>query len=175
MKRTMPGLPVRHQLPEPTQTHVHWVSDAIHPTISSSVVPFSSLQSFPASGSFPMNLLFTSGGWSIGAPSSPSVPPTNIQGWFPLELIGLISLQPKGFSRVFSSTTVWKHYCDAEWFPLEMNRDHSVIFEIAPNTAGAFWTLLMYYEGYSISSKRFLTTVEGLMIIWIKFTHSFPF
>ena len=99
----------------------------------------------------------------------------NIQGGFPLGLTGLISLQPKGFSRVFSSTTIWKQYCDVEWFALEMNQDHSVIFEIAPNIAGAFWTLLWYYEGYSISSKGFLTSVEGIMIIWIKFAHSFPF
>ena len=79
-----------------------------HPTISSSVVPFSScLQSFPASGSFPMSQLFTSGGQSIGA--SASVLPTNIQDWFPLGLTGLISLQSKGLSRVFSNTTVHKY------------------------------------------------------------------
>ena len=77
-----------------------------HLTISSSVVPFSScLQFCPASGSFPMNRLFTSGGQSTGA--SASVPPMNIQGWFPLRLTGLTSLLSKGVSRVFSSTTVW--------------------------------------------------------------------
>ena len=81
-----------------------------HPAISSSVVPFSShLQSFPASGSFQMSQLFTSGGQSIGASASASVLPMNIQGWFPLGLTGLISLQFKGLSRVFSSTTIWKH------------------------------------------------------------------
>ena len=63
-----------------------------HPTISSSVIPFSRLQSFPASGSFPMSRLFTSGGQSIGASASTSVLSVNIQGWFPLELTGLISL-----------------------------------------------------------------------------------
>ena len=79
-----------------------------HPTISSSVVPFSScLQCFPASGSFPVSWLFASGGQSIGA--SASVLPKNIQNWFPLGLTGLISLQSKGVSRVFFSTTVWKH------------------------------------------------------------------
>ena len=79
-----------------------------HPTISSSVVPFSScLQSFPASGSFPMSWLFTSGGQSIRA--SVSVLPMNILGWFSLGLTGMISLLSKSFSRVFSSTKVWKH------------------------------------------------------------------
>ena len=72
-----------------------------HPTISSSIVPFSScLWSFPASGSFPMSWLFTSGGQSIGASASASVLPMNIQGWFPLGLTGWISLQSKGLSRV---------------------------------------------------------------------------
>ena len=74
-----------------------------HPTISSSVVPFSScLQSFPASGSFPMSWLFASGGQSIGASASESVFPINIQDWFLLGWTGLISLQSKGLSRVFS-------------------------------------------------------------------------
>ena len=78
-----------------------------HPTISSSVVPFSScLQFCPASGSFPVNRLFTSGGQSIAA--SASVPPMNIHGWFPLRLTSLTSLLSKGLSRVFSSTTVWR-------------------------------------------------------------------
>ena len=79
-----------------------------HPTISSSVVPFSScLQSFPASESFPVSQLFASGDQSIGASASASVLPMNIQDWFPLELT-LISLQSKGFSKVFSNTTVFK-------------------------------------------------------------------
>ena len=82
-----------------------------HPAISSSDVPFSScLQSFPASGSFPMSQLFASGGESIGALASPSVLPMNeYSGWFSLGLAGLISLQSKGLSRVFSSTTAQKH------------------------------------------------------------------
>ena len=72
--------------------------------------PFSScLQSFPASGSFLMSWLFTSGGQSIGVSASTSVFPMNIQGLFPLGLTGLISLQSKGLSRVFSNTTVQKH------------------------------------------------------------------
>ena len=86
------------------------LSQRYHPTISSSVIPFSSrLQSFLVSGSFPVSRLFASGGQSIGALASASVFPMNIQGWFPLELTDLISLQSKGLSRVFSSTTVQKH------------------------------------------------------------------
>ena len=81
-----------------------------HPTISSSVVLFSSCpQSFSASGSFPVSQLFTSGGQSIGISASTPVLPMNIQDWFPLGWTGWISLQSKGISRVFSNTTVQKH------------------------------------------------------------------
>ena len=81
-----------------------------HPTISSSVIPFSScLQSFPASGSFPMSPFFTSGGQSFGVSASASVLPMNIQDWFPLGLTSWISLQSKELSRVFSNTKVQKH------------------------------------------------------------------
>ena len=81
-----------------------------HPTISSSVVPFSShLQSFPATGSFPMSQFFTSGGQSIGVSASALVLPVNIQDWFPLGWTGWISLQSKGLSRIFFTTTVQKH------------------------------------------------------------------
>ena len=80
-----------------------------HPTISSSVIPFSSpLQSFPASGSFPTSQFFTYGGQSIGVSASASVLPMNIQDWFPLGWTGWI-WQSKGLSRVFSNTTVQKH------------------------------------------------------------------
>ena len=79
-----------------------------HPTISSSVIPFSSrLQSFPASESFLVSQFFRSGGQSIGA--SASVLPMNIQDWFPLGWTGWISLQSKGLSRVFSNTAAQKH------------------------------------------------------------------
>ena len=80
------------------------------PTTSSSVVPFSSCpQSFPGSGSFQMSQLFASGGQSIGVSASTSVPPMNIQDWFPLEWTGWISLQSKRLSRVFFNTTVQRH------------------------------------------------------------------
>ena len=92
-----------------------------HPTISSSVVPFSScLQSFPASGSFPMSQFFASGGQSIGVSAS-SVLPMNIQDRFSLGWTGWISLQSKGLSRVFSNTTVQKHQFFSIQFSLYSN------------------------------------------------------
>ena len=103
----MPGFPVHHQLLKLAQIHVHWWW---HPTISFSVVPFSScLQSFPASGSFQMSHFFPSGGQSIGISASTSVLPMNTQDWSPLGWTGWISLQSKGLSRVFSNTIVQKH------------------------------------------------------------------
>ena len=104
-----PGFSVHHQLPELTQTHVHWVCDAIqpsHPLLS----PFSFCpQSFPASGYFPMSQFFALGGQSIGVSASASILSMNIQNWFPLGFTGCISLQSKRLWRVFSKTTVQKH------------------------------------------------------------------
>ena len=106
---SMPGLPVHHQLPEFTQTYPP-LSQWCHPTISSSVIPFSSChQSFPASGSFQMSQLFASGGQRTGVSASISVLPMNTQDWSPLGWNGWISWQFKGLSRVFSNTTVQKH------------------------------------------------------------------
>ena len=86
------------------------LSQQCHPTISSYVVPFSSCpQSFPASGSFQMSQLFTSGGQSIGVSASASVLPMNTQDWSPLRWTGWIPLQSKGLSRVFSNTMLQKH------------------------------------------------------------------
>ena len=104
-----------HQAPCPSLTpgvHPNPCSSSqwCHPTISSSVIPFSSCsQSFPASGSFQMSQLFASGGQSIGVSASTSVLPMNTQDWSPLGWTGWISLQSKGLSRVFSNTTVQKH------------------------------------------------------------------
>ena len=82
-----------------------------HPTISSSVIPFSfCLHSFPVSGSFPKSQLFASGNQSIGASTSSSFHPMDIQGWFSLGLTSLISFQSKGLSRVFSSATIQRHH-----------------------------------------------------------------
>ena len=86
------------------------LSQRCHPTISSSIGPFSScLQCFPASGSFPVSQFFTSGGQSIGVSALASVLPMNIQDWFPLGWTDWISLQSKGPWRVFSNTTIQKH------------------------------------------------------------------
>ena len=102
-----------------------------HPTISSSVVPFSScLQSYPASGSFPMNQFFTSGGQSIGVSASASVLPMNIQDWFPLGWTRWISLKSKGLSRVFSNTTVQKHQFFST-LALHFNRNWGVMIMLA--------------------------------------------
>ena len=109
MDCSAPGLPVHHQLLGFTQTHVHWVADAIQPFHPLSSPLYSCLQSFPASGSFQMSQFFASGGQSIGVSASASVLPMNIQDWFPLGWTGWISLQSKGLSRVFSNTTVQKH------------------------------------------------------------------
>ena len=110
MDCSMSGLPVHHQLPELAQTQVHWVSDAIQPShpLSSPSLPtsiFSSIRVF----FFPMSQLFASGGHSIGTSASASVLSMNIQDWFPLGLTGLISLESKGLSGVFSNTTLQKH------------------------------------------------------------------
>ena len=106
-------LHARPPCPSPTpRVHSNSCSSSrwCHPTIASSVLPFSSsLQSFPASGSFQMSQLFASCGQSIRVSASASVLPMNIQDWFPLQMTGWISLQPKGLSRIFINTTVQKH------------------------------------------------------------------
>ena len=108
MDCSSPGFPDLHYLPEFAQTHVHWVSDAIqssylcHPLL---LLPWI----FPSIKVFSMSCLFPSGGQSIGASASASVLLVNIQDWFSLGLSGLISLQSKELSRIFSSTTIWKH------------------------------------------------------------------
>ena len=109
MDSSTPGLPVHHHVHhvQPNPCPLSWWC---HPTISSSVIPFSScLQSFPASGSFQMSQLFASGDESIGVSASTSVLLMNTQDWSPLGWTGWISLQSKGLSRVFSNTTVQKH------------------------------------------------------------------
>ena len=107
-------------------------------TISSFIVPFSCLPSFPASRSSPMTWLFTSGGQSIGASALASDLPMNIQSWFPLELTGLISLQSKGLSRVCSKTTVQKHQ----------------FFDVQPS----LWSQLSYL--YMITGKTRALTIK---------------
>ena len=104
--KRVPCLSVSHRVCSDSCPFRQWC----HPTISSSVTHFSScFQSSPASGSFLMSQHFKSGGQRIGTSASASVLPMNIQGWFPLELIGLVSLLSKELSRNFSSTTFQKH------------------------------------------------------------------
>ena len=107
MDCSTPGFPVLHYLPGVCSKFVCWVGDASNHLISASL--FFCLQFLPASGSFPLSQLFASGSQCIGASVSAIVLPLNIQSWFPLGLTSLISLQSKGLSRVFSSTTIQKH------------------------------------------------------------------
>jgi len=99
-------------------------------------------QSFPASGSFPVSQLFTSGGQSIGASASASGLPMDIQGWFPLGLTGLISLQSKGLSRVFSSTTVQKHQFFGAQPSLWSSSQHPYM-TTGKTTALTIWTFVI--------------------------------
>ena len=117
------------------------LSQWCHPPISSSVISFySNLQSFPASGSFQMSQLFSSGGQSIGVSDSISVLPMNTQDWSPLGWTGWISLLSKGLSRVFSNTTVWKHQ----------------FFGAQPFNVSGFKTL-----------SRFCLVVQSLSRVWL--------
>ena len=113
-----------------------------HPTISSSVVPFSSCpQSFSALGVFPMSQLFTLGGQSIKVSASASVPPMNIQGWFPLGLTGLFSLHSKGLSRIFSSTTVQKYQFFSCQSSLWSNSNIHTVVSFKPS--GSFYLYIL--------------------------------
>ena len=109
LNRSTPGLPVHHHLPEFTQTHIHWVSDAIQPSHPRSSPSPPAPKSLSASKSFPMSQLFAWGGQSTGASASASFLPKKSQGWSSSEWTGWISLQSKGPSRVFSNTTVQTH------------------------------------------------------------------
>ena len=113
-----------------------------HPIISSSVIPFSSHpQSFPASGSYQVSQLFPSGGQSIESSASASVLPMNIQGWFPLGWTGWISLQSKGLSRVFSSTTFQKHqFFDTQPSLWSNSHIRDWLLEIFPIKLGWGWS-----------------------------------
>ena len=141
MDCSTPGFPVLYQLLEACSNSCP-SSQWCHPTISSSVVPLSSrLQSFPASGPFPMSQFFTSGGQSIGVSASVSVLPMNIQDWFPLGLTGWISLQSKRFSRVFSNIIVQKHQLFGAQLSLQSNSHiHTRLLE--KTAAFTRWTFI---------------------------------
>ena len=144
-----------------------------HPTISSSVIPFSFyLQSFPASGSFPMSWLFTSGGQRTGVSVSASVLPGNIQGWFPLGLTGLISLQSKGLSRVFSSTAIRKHQFLSTQLSLGSNSQHlymttgKTVALTRQTFVGKVMSLL--FNTLSRFLIAFLPRSKNLLISWLQ-------
>ena len=125
------------------------LSQWYHSTILSYVVSFSRcLQSFPESGSFPVSQLFTSGGQSFGASTSPSVSPMNIQDWFSLGWTSLISLQSKGLSKVFSNTTVQKHQFFGTQSSVMVQLSHpymtTVLSEIRPSQKGRYLWFCLY-------------------------------
>ena len=145
-----------------------------HPTISSSVVPFSSCpQSFPSSGSFPMTQLFVSGGESIGVSASASVFPMNIRDWFPLGWTGWISLQSKGLSRVFSNTTVQKQQFFGTQLSLQSNSyihpymtTEKIIGLTSQTYVGKVTSLL--FNMLSRLAINFLPRSKHLLISWLK-------
>ena len=139
-------------------------------TISSSVISFSScLQSFPASGSFLMNRLFASGVQSIGA--SASVLPMNIQDWFPLGLTGLISLQPKGLSKVFSNTVQKNQFFwHAVFFMVQLSHTHMTIGKAIPLTIQTFVSKVMSLL-LNILSRFVIASLQRskrLLISWLQ-------
>ena len=123
-----------------------------HPTISCSVIPFSSrLQSFPASGSFPRSQFFASGGQSIGISALASAFPMNIQDWFPSGWAGWKSLQSKGLSSVFSNTTVQKH----RFFGAQLS--------LLPNSHIRTW--LLEKPSIALTRRTFVDKVMSLLFI----------
>ena len=142
-----------------------------HPTISSSTAPFSSCpQSFPASGYFPISQLLTSGGQSIGASASASVLPMNIQGWFPLGLTGLISLQSKGLSRVFSNHSSKASIQCSAFFMVQLSHSYMIT---GKTTALTIWTFVskvmsLLFNMLSRLVIAFLPRSKRLLIWWLQ-------
>ena len=153
------------------------LSQGCHPTISSSVTLFYCLPSFPASESFPMSRFFTSIGQRIEASASASVLPVNIQSWFPLRLTGLISLQSKGFSRVFSSTTIWKKsilWCSA-FFIVQLSHPYMIT---GKTIALTIWTFVgkvisLLFNTLSRFIIVFLPRSMYLLISWLQSWYGF--
>ena len=149
------------------------VSQWCHSTISSSVTPFSPCpQSFPASRSFPMSWLFSSGGQSIGTSASASVLPINIQSWFPLGLTGLIFLPSEGLSRAFSNTTVGNH----QFFSSHLffyGATLTSIHDYWKNQAFTRWTFVskvmsLLFNMLSSLVIAFLPRSKHLLISWLQ-------
>ena len=143
-----------------------------HPTISSSFVPFSRLWSFPASGYFQMSQLFTSGGQSVEVSVSASVLPMNIQDWLPLQLTGLISLQSKALSRVFSNTHRSKAsilWCSA-FFIVQLSHPYMTTGKIIALTRQNFVVKVMslLFNMLSKVVTAFLPRSKRLLISWLQ-------
>ena len=143
-----------------------------HPTISSSVILFPScLLSFPESGSFPRRQFFTSGGQNIRASASASVPPMNIQDWFPSGLTDLISLQSNGILRVFSNTTVQKHqFFDTAFFMVQVSYPYMNTGKAIALTRQTFVGKVMslLFNMLSRSVIAFLPRSKYLLIPWLQ-------
>ena len=120
MNRSVPGLPVQHQLPKFAQTHVHWVVDAIQTSHPMSSPSPTTLNRYQHQGLF-KGQLFASGGQSIGVSASTSVLPMKTQDWSPLRWTGWIPLQSTGLTRVFSNTIVQKHWFFCSQLSLQSN------------------------------------------------------
>ena len=166
----------RPPCPSPTPgayPNSHPLSRWCHPTISSSVVPFSScLQSFPASWSFPMSRFFTSDGQRIGASASASVLPVNIQDWFPLEWTDWISLQLKGLSRVFSNSTVQNHqfFGHSGFFMVQLSHPYMTAGKTIALTRWTFVGKVMslLFNKLSRLVITFLPRSKRLLISWLQ-------
>ena len=169
MDCSTPGFPVHHQLPEFTQTHVHWVGDAIQPSHPLSS-PSYCLQSFPASGSFQMRQLFTSGGQSIGVSASASVLPMNTQDWS-LGWTGWISLQFKGLSSLHqhhsSKASILRH---SAFFIVQLSHPYMTIGKTIALTRLTFVgkVLPLLFNMLSRLVITFLPSSKCLFISWLQ-------
>ena len=146
------------------------LSQWCHPTISSSVIPFSSCpQSFPASGSFQMSQLFTYGGQSIGTSTSASVPPMNTQDWCPLGWTGCISLQSKGLSRVFSNTTA-SNFWRSAFFIVQLSRLYMITGKTIALIRQTFVDKVMslLFNMLYRLIRTFLPRSKHLLISWLQ-------
>ena len=152
MDFSMRGFPVLHYLLEFAQTHGHWVGDDIQPShpLSSTSPPAFNLSQHQ--GLFKWVSFFASGGQNIGASASTSVLPMNIQIWFPLGLIGLISLQSKRLLRVFSSTTLQKH----QFFGVQPNQNQTrpLMWEVLDHEDCALLPVTFIYHSWYAKRKK---------------------
>ena len=172
MDWSMPGFPVLQYLLELAQTHVHWIDDAIQPScpVSSPSPPAFGLSQHQ--GFFPMSQLFASGDQNIGASALASVLTMNIKGWFPSRLTNFISLQSKGLSRVFSSTTVQKASIlrHSAFFIVQLSHPYMTTGKTIALTR---WTFIgkamsLFFNMLSGLIVALLPSSKCLLISWLK-------